>query len=125
MTRILVVDNDWEIRQAVCFSLRVAQYEFYEAESARDANAVLLAGLLHIDLIISDIGMETANAGIKLARDRRGLSDMRPIILMSSRFLSEEINSLLEAGTIQGFCRKPLNHAEVVETIKRLLVPNR
>ena len=122
MTRILIVDDEADIREILSFSLRAAHYEVVEAANVRKANALLFVGV-HFDLVISDIGMEHPNAGIEFAEMRRVLQDNTPILLMSST-RPAEIDSLLVAGTIQGFFQKPLDYEKIVETTGQLLVPN-
>lgn len=85
---ILVVDDDAEVHRAVDLALMMVKIHgrplmLSHCNSAADARALLLGGTEAIDLVVLDVVMETADAGLTLLDEIRALPAMRglPVLL--------------------------------------------
>ena len=72
MTRILVVDDEPQIRRALAVNLRARDYDVDLAESGEEA--LRLAATNHPDLILLDLGLPGID-GIDVVRGIRGWSN--------------------------------------------------
>lgn len=123
--RILVVDDDPDLREAAQIILRGAGYGVVQAASATEAMKRLAAE--KIDLILLDVMMETDTEGFHLAykiRQDAKCKDVPIIMLTSIEEVSGETLDIQEAGDflpVQAFLRKPLDAAVLKATVKELL----
>lgn len=69
---ILVVEDDFDVRQIVCTFLREQDYEVFEADSAESAMAILESDA-PVDLLLTDIVLPGPDDGLTLARAARRL----------------------------------------------------
>jgi CheY-like chemotaxis protein len=81
--RVLLVDDDAAIRETLTAILRMEHAEVTAATCARDAVQQLAAGAF--DLVITDMRMETPNAGVDVVRAAADL-DPRPLVVILSAF---------------------------------------
>jgi two-component system, chemotaxis family, chemotaxis protein CheY len=81
--RVLAVDDSRTMRDMVCFTLRGAGFEVFEAEDGLKAIAAL--GNAKVDAIITDINMPNMD-GISLIRKLRadGRHKMTPIVILTT-----------------------------------------
>ena len=108
MTRILVIDDQDNIRRALRTVLERAGYEVREARSGHDA--VRLWREEPSDLVITDIHMPD-KGGIDTILELRALNPNLPVIAMS--------------GSGQSTCRELLRDAKLLESIRTLDKPFR
>jgi DNA-binding response OmpR family regulator len=98
MNRILLVDDDQEVRAVLGLVLRKNGYQVIEANSG-DAG-LEMAQQYHPDLILSDIDMPAGDGG-SLLRDIRGHPKLKftPFLMMSGRMdlLSRYKDSVVRA----------------------------
>lgn len=85
---ILVVDDDAEVHRAVDLALMMVKVhgrplQLSHCNSAAEARTLLLEGTEAIDLVLLDVVMETADAGLTLLDEIRALPAMRglPVLL--------------------------------------------
>ena len=85
---ILVVDDDLEVHRAVELALMMVNIhgrplKLSHCSSAAEARSVLLGGSPNVDLVLLDVVMETADAGLTLLNEIRALPVMRnlPVVL--------------------------------------------
>lgn len=85
---ILVVDDDAEVHRAVDLALMMVRIhgrplQLSHCNSAAEARALLLGGTETTDLVLLDVVMETADAGLTLLDEIRALPAMRglPVLL--------------------------------------------
>ncbi|MEM9060051.1 MAG: response regulator transcription factor [Pseudomonadota bacterium] len=119
-TSILVVDDDPNIRDVVCFALDKAGMT---TKSARDGNEALqLAEEQVPDLIVLDINMPEMD-GLDVCRSLRRTSEV-PILFLSSR--DDEIDRVLglELGA-DDYVTKPFSPRELVARINAILKRSR
>jgi two-component system OmpR family response regulator len=116
MTRILVVDDDPQIRDVVCFALRRAGHETLHASDG--AAALVLAASWQPDLVVLDVGMPDLD-GLETCRRLRRSSDV-PILFLSAR--DEEVDRVLglEMGG-DDYVTKPFSPRELVARIAAIL----
>lgn len=114
--RILVVDDEPNIRDVVCFALERAGMTTATAGNGHQAVATFRSG--KIDLIILDIGMPDMD-GLSVCRQIRTTSSI-PILFLSAR--DEEIDRILglEIGG-DDYVTKPFSPRELVARVKAIL----
>ena len=123
MSRILIVDDEINIRRVV---KEYAEFEGYEVgEAANGMEAVELVKNNDYDLIVMDImmpkmdGHQAAKAIRAMYADRPDAEEI-PIIALSANAFSEDVQASLDAG-MNGHVSKPLNMEEVAKVIERNL----
>ncbi|MBD9389747.1 response regulator transcription factor [Agrobacterium sp. AGB01] len=114
--RILVVDDEPNIREVICFALERAGMATATAGTGTQAMATFRAS--KIDLIVLDIGM-TDMDGLEVCRQIRKTSSV-PILFLSAR--DEEIDRILglEIGG-DDYVTKPFSPRELVARVKTIL----
>jgi two-component system OmpR family response regulator len=114
--RILVVDDEPNIRDVICFALERAGMTTATAGNGDQAIARFRTG--KIDLIILDIGMADMD-GLDVCRQIRKTSSI-PILFLSAR--DEEIDRILglEIGG-DDYVTKPFSPRELVARVKAIL----
>jgi len=113
MSRILVIDDQADVRAMICIVLRVNHFEVVEAASAAAGLKEFEAS--EFDLVIVDIFLEEANGFdvIRMMRDR--LPDL-PVIAISGMTALEFVNASSDAGNV--IClQKPFRPAELLRAI--------
>jgi two-component system OmpR family response regulator len=112
--RILLVDDDRELRDLVSRFLVRHGYKVTTARDAREMTAALAASA-QIDLIVLDV-MLPGRSGLELCRDLRAKSDI-PILA-----LGEETDRIigLEMGA-DDYLPKPFNSRELLARIRAIL----
>jgi len=117
-SKILVVEDDKDIRQLLHLQLTAADYETAFATDA--ASALAVARREHPDLILLDIGLP-AGGGFVVMERLRALPEfeMVPVLVITARDPSEG-KKAVELGA-QGFFLKPFDSAELLAEISRVL----
>lgn len=114
--RILVVDDEPNIREVICFALERAGMTTATAGTGTQAMMTFRAG--RTDLIVLDIGMPDMD-GLEVCRQIRKTSSV-PILFLSAR--DEEIDRILglEIGG-DDYVTKPFSPRELVARVKTIL----
>jgi two-component system, OmpR family, KDP operon response regulator KdpE len=113
IVRILVVDDEPEIRRFLHASLKMHQYEVIEAETGHEA---LIAVVDHRpDLIILDLGLPDMD-GTEVTRQVREWSRI-PIIILSVRDREVDKIDALDAGA-DDYLTKPFGVGELLARIR-------
>ena len=114
--RVLVVEDDEDIAQALQRSLRM---EGYEVRIALDGAAGLEQAHTFVpDLVILDLGLPKVD-GIDVARDMRGQDDV-PILILTARDALESRVEGLDAGA-DDYLVKPFERQELLARMRALL----
>jgi DNA-binding response OmpR family regulator len=114
--RVLVVEDDEDIAQALQRSLRM---EGYEVRSAADGRAALEHGRAFApDLVILDLGLPEID-GIEVARHLREGDDV-PILMLTARDAVESRVEGLDAGA-DDYLVKPFERQELLARMRALL----
>jgi len=114
--KILVVDDDANIRQVINFTLETASYSVVEASNGLQALQLVEREKPH--LIILDIGMPEME-GTDVCKTIRQDSQV-PIIMLSARDEEFDVVLGLELGA-DDYISKPFNNRELVARTKALL----
>jgi EAL domain-containing protein (putative c-di-GMP-specific phosphodiesterase class I)/CheY-like chemotaxis protein len=113
--RLLVVDDDDLLRDAVGTLLRDSHVEVDTASSAEEALGHLSAG--PYDVVLSDIQMP-GKSGVELLKAVRQFDLDVPVILMTGDPTVDSAVQALEYGAFR-YLRKPVSAAELEETVTR------
>jgi two-component system KDP operon response regulator KdpE len=111
--RILLIEDDPQIRRFLRTSLGVQGYELIEAETGNDGLA--LAASQVPDVVILDLGLPDLE-GIEVIRRLREWSSM-PIIILSARGQERDKVVNLDAGA-DDYLTKPFGMAELLARIR-------
>jgi two-component system response regulator MprA len=114
--RVLVVEDDEDIAQALQRSLRM---EGYEVRSAADGRVALEQGRSFApDLVILDLGLPEVD-GLEVARSLRADDDV-PILILTARDGLESRVEGLDAGA-DDYLVKPFERQELLARLRALL----
>ncbi len=114
--RVLVVEDDEDIAQALQRSLRM---EGYEVRTAADGETALEQGRAFApDLVILDLGLPKVD-GIEVARSLRSEDDV-PILILTARDAVESRVEGLDSGA-DDYLVKPFERQELLARMRALL----
>jgi two-component system, OmpR family, KDP operon response regulator KdpE len=116
VSRILVVDDDDQLRRALRINLAARHYEVFTAADATTALSV--AGHAPPDLAIVDLGLPDLD-GVEVVRGLRGWSQI-PIIVLSARDAQAVKVAALDAGA-DDYVTKPFGMDELLARIRAAL----
>jgi len=111
--RVLVVEDDKEIRPLIQASLSVEGFTVQTAVSISEASAILKHALP--DVMVLDLGLPDGN-GADLVRQVRKQSNL-PILIVSARHQETEKIALLDAGA-DDYLTKPFSVGEMLARIR-------
>ncbi len=111
--RVLVVEDDREIRALMQSSLSVEGFEVQTAVSLSEANALLRHS--PPDVIVLDLGLPDGD-GVQLVREVRTRHSL-PIIVVSARHQEAQKIQLLDAGA-DDYLTKPFSVGELLARIR-------
>ncbi len=114
--RILVVDDEPQIRRALATNLRARHYAVDLAASGEEALQLAASG--HPDLVILDLGLPGID-GIDVVNGLRGWSPM-PIIVLSVRADESDKVEALDAGA-DDYVTKPFGMDELLARMRSAL----
>lgn len=110
---ILVVEDDAQIRNFICYSLQSEGFKCITAKSAQGALNTLVSE--QIDLMLLDLGLPDFD-GIDVIKKVREWSEM-PIIVVSARDQDKEKANTLDIGA-DDYLTKPFSAIELLARIK-------
>lgn len=110
---ILVVEDDAQIRNFICFALKQAGFGYSPASTAQDALAQLVTGAF--DLMLLDLGLPDFD-GMQVIAKVRSWSEM-PILVISARDQDTEKAAALDAGA-DDYLTKPFSATELMARIR-------
>jgi DNA-binding response OmpR family regulator len=116
VTRVLVVDDEDAIRDAVAYVLRSDGNEVEVASTGGDAVDAVSAGAF--DLVVLDVMLPDIS-GIEVARRVRAESDV-PIIMLTARSSETDLVVGFEAGA-DDYVAKPFSVHELVSRARAIL----
>jgi DNA-binding response OmpR family regulator len=117
--KILIVDDDADLRQALKLRLRANHYETVHAGDGY--SAIALAHKEQPNLIILDLGLPAGDGFVVLDRLQKDdkLSTI-PVIVLTARDAQSSEQRALKAGAT-AFFQKPADNAELLEVIRATL----
>ena len=110
---ILVVEDDTQIRNFICFTLEAEAYVCHMAATAEEAMRLLAAE--PIDLMLLDLGLPDLD-GTEVIRCLRTWSEM-PVIVVSARDQDKEKVAVLDLGA-DDYLTKPFSASELLARIR-------
>ena len=119
MTKILIAEDERDIRDLITFTLRFANYEVVAASNGEEA--VILARKEIPDLILMDVRMPRmtgyeACAAIKAEPNLKNI----PVIFLSAKGQDSEIQAGLQAGATE-YLLKPFAPDQLTARIQAIL----
>jgi two-component system KDP operon response regulator KdpE len=114
--KILVIDDEPQIRRAVRHALEEQGAEVVEAETARQA--IDMAASTRPALVVLDLGLPDGS-GLSVCREIRAWSNV-PIIVLSARHSEREKVALLDAGA-DDYVTKPFSTTELQARVRAQL----
>jgi two-component system KDP operon response regulator KdpE len=116
MNRVLVVDDEPQIRRALSINL---QARGYEVEVAPDGESALdVAARKHPDVVVLDLGLPGMD-GVEVIRGIRGWSQV-PIVVLSVRDAEGDKVAALDAGA-DDYVTKPFGMDELLARLRAAL----
>ena len=115
--RILVVDDDRSVRDALRRALTLAGYEVQMAEGGQQALTQVATGVP--DAIVLDIGMPDID-GLEVCRRLRGAGNRVPILMLTARDAVADRIDGLDAGA-DDYLVKPFALDELLARLRALL----
>jgi len=119
MAKILIAEDEPDIRDLVAFMLRFAGYEVLAASNGEEA--VQTASREIPDLVLMDVRMPrmTGYDACRLMKATPSLKDV-PVVFLSAKGQESEIQSGLEAGA-EEYLLKPFSPDELTNRVKKIL----
>ena len=119
MAKILIAEDERDIRDLVAFTLRFAGYEVFTAANGEEA--VELAPNINPDLILMDVRMPrmTGYEACRIMKLNPDLKDI-PIVFLSAKGQETENQQGLEAGA-EEYLLKPFAPDQLTSHVKTIL----
>lgn len=114
--RILIIEDEVNIRRFVCLALESEAFETFEAGGIE--RGLIEAGTRRPDLVVLDLGLPDGD-GVDFIRDLRGWS-AAPIIVLSARSGETDKISALDAGA-DDYLVKPFGSGELLARVRAQL----
>jgi two-component system copper resistance phosphate regulon response regulator CusR len=115
--RILVVEDEQKISDAIATGLRIAGYEIVTAPTSEEAFFIFHS--LKPDLIVLDLGLP-GRSGMELLRQIRNMNILVPVLILTSNSSIEDRVTALDAGA-DDFLLKPFSIPELSARIRAIL----
>jgi two-component system KDP operon response regulator KdpE len=114
LLRILLLEDDRELRTTLASALRVEGYELLCAASLAEARALLIHAE-PVDLVLLDLGLPDGDGAELLAQLRRGRNT--PVLIISAREQDAHKVRLLDAGA-DDYLVKPFSISELLARMR-------
>lgn len=119
--KILIVDDDPDLRRGLNLRLRSAHYE--TACATDGFSAIAMAQKERPDLIILDIGLLAGDGLVLLERLQQNATlSTIPVIVLTARDPQSVREKIMKAGAT-AFFQKPADNAELMSAIRTVLNP--
>jgi DNA-binding response OmpR family regulator len=117
--KILIIDDDPDVRESMHIRLKANNYDTF---FAADAIASIVEARKHEpDLIILDLGLPAGDGFVVMERFKAVPSlAMIPVIVVSARELHANRKLAINAGA-KAFLQKPVDNAELLAVIRHAL----
>lgn len=119
MARILIAEDEPDIRELVAFTLRFAGHEV--ATTSNGEEALQQASLITPDIILMDVRMPRMT-GYDACRAMKADPELQhiPVVFLSAKGQDAEIQTGLDAGA-EAYLLKPFAPDQLVERVKEIL----
>jgi len=115
MIDVLVVEDDADLREAICDTLQLNQISFHEVENGRAAENFLASH--SASLVLSDVQMSPGNGYELLSTIRKNQIDV-PVILMTAYGSIPQAVDAIQAGAAD-YLVKPFEVTNLVDTVRK------
>ncbi|MFO7810374.1 MAG: response regulator [Candidatus Delongbacteria bacterium] len=115
MSRILVIDDEEELREFVVMSLELNDYDTVEAENGRKALEILEHE--DFDCIVSDVEMPEMT-GPEFLKKFRNMNKIIPVIMLTGVKALNTVVEVMKLGA-QDYLVKPINVDELLISVKK------
>jgi DNA-binding response OmpR family regulator len=119
MAKILVAEDEKDIRELIFFSLNHQGFEVSVAVDGEDAVEKAMA--LQPDLIIMDVRMPRMT-GYEACAKIKGIEELKeiPVVMLSAKGQEAEIQTGLNVGAYE-YILKPFAPDELIQRVKQIL----
>lgn len=119
MAKILIAEDERDIRDLITFTLRFAGYEVFAAANGEEA--VEMAPMVNPDLILMDVRMPrmTGYEACKVLKASPDLKDI-PVVFLSAKGQESEKQQGLDAGA-EDYLLKPFAPDQLTARVKSIL----
>ncbi|MBC7728315.1 MAG: response regulator [Microbacteriaceae bacterium] len=120
MKRVLIVEDQADIRKLIRMTLEFEPYEIHEA--ANGINGLQLAAEVVPDLILLDVMMPGEVDGLQVCARVRANPALRAtrVVLLTARGQTQDRHAGQQAGADE-YLIKPFSPLQLIETIERLM----
>ncbi len=117
MRKVLIVDDNENLRRLISLTLQSADYELHEADSG-DA-ALQRVSALTPDIVLLDVMMPGSADGYEVCRQIKSNDDLRhaKVIILSARGQKADLDAGREAGA-DHYLIKPFSPVELLQLLK-------
>ncbi len=119
--RILIIDDEKDVRDVLKLQLQSEKYDIIEAENGEEAIELMKKGsnLVRVGLIICDIRMPKVN-GVEAIQYLRQNAPSIPILVVTGYPDTEMALSLIKRG-VKDYLVKPVKKEELLKKVKAVL----
>ena len=119
MAKILIAEDERDIRDLVAFTLRFAGHEVFTAANGEEA--VEMAPKVSPDLVLMDVRMPRMT-GYEACRAMKARADLKdiPVVFLSAKGQENEIQQGLDAGA-EEYLLKPFAPDQLTTHVKAIL----
>ena len=116
---VLVVDDEFAIRDMLCMALEIAEFRCLEAQNIQDAHALIVDE--RPDLVLLD-WMLPGGSGVELLRrlKRDDATSEIPVIMLTAKTAEDNVVQGLDVGA-DDYITKPFAPRELIARVKALL----
>lgn len=116
--KILVIEDDKDIRESIVYVLEEENYEVIASEDAKILKRIsdFNPDLILLDNWLSDWTSDANGQQLSKALKNDAATQHIPIIIISA---VSNIKEIAEAGDADGYLRKPFDISELVKVVKR------
>ncbi|MFY0675769.1 MAG: sigma-54-dependent Fis family transcriptional regulator [Neptuniibacter sp.] len=116
--KILIVEDDNELREALCDTLELAGFDFLAAEDAERALALLQEN--QVDMVVSDVNMPGMDGHELLEKIRAGYPAL-PVMLITAFGQVNKAVEAIKAGAVD-YLMKPFDSDALISAVRRFAV---
>jgi len=118
-SNILIVEDDFDLREALCDTLKLAGYNVLEATNGNVALDMLENE--EVNMIVSDVQMDGMDGHTLLKRVKSQYSDI-PIVLMTAYGTIQKAVEAMQSGAVD-YLVKPFEAEVLVNMVSQYIVP--
>ncbi len=115
---IMVAEDDWDLREALCDTLELAGFRVVPACSAEEALELL--GTKHVDMLVSDVNMGDIDGYELLQRLRVQLPTLPVLLITAYGSISRSVEAM-RSGAVD-YLVKPFDPQTLVDAVRQYVV---